>query len=156
MSPTWHESITLHIGSPQRGLWWVLLAVSTDRKTKTDRRGLGKLAGLVQQEALICSLVRPFFLSYLFLNMPFFPIWPQRRFSPIQKQFPLSFLLPLWSSTRTRTSPLTPEAAPQTLKPSVHFLSAGQHCLLQEREHQEDPRPLPPFALGEVIRYYII
>lgn len=67
MSPTWHESITLHIGSPQRGLWWVLLAVSTDRKTKTDRRGLGKLAGLVQQEALICSLVRPFFKVIYFL-----------------------------------------------------------------------------------------
>lgn len=51
------------------------------------------------------------------------PLHHLLHFSPIQKRFPQSFLLPLNLLVYTHSH--APE--PST---SVHFLSAGQHCLL--------------------------
>lgn len=112
-------------------------------KQARDGRGLCKL---VQQEALFigpsswCALL---------------PLWPlflylvpsgQRLFRSLSCDAPAHPHHPLRSDTHDTRG----------WAPSVHFLSAGQHRLLEEREHQEDPGPLPPLALGEVIRYDII
>lgn len=86
------------------------------------------------------------------------PLWPLLHFSPIQKtnfQSPSCFPLNLQHPHTHTHTPDTRGCTP-SLSSSVHFLSAGQHCLLEEGENEEDPRPLPSLALGEVIRHHII
>lgn len=64
-------------------------SVQTERQAQTD-------------VASVISSARPAGSSFLFIGpsffffcLLFFPIWPVLHFSPIQKQFPVSFLLPL-------------------------------------------------------------
>lgn len=125
-------------------------SVQTDRKTKTDEHCLCKLVGSssrklwsVYWSVLFCVLFLPFV---------------DRRFVlvPSRNNFhcPSCFHLDLQHIHTHK--PLNPWGCTPSPSSSVHFLSAGQHCLLEEREHKEDPRPLSPFALGEVIRHDII
>lgn len=110
--------------------------------------------------ACVNSRARPAGSSVLFIgpssSCALLPLWPLLRFSPIQKtNFHSPSCFPLTLTYTHSDTPDTRGCAP-SLSSSVHFLSARQHCLLEEREHKEDPRPLPPLALGEVIRHHII
>lgn len=75
---------------------------------------------------------------------------------PSRKQ--ISIVLPafLLNTYRQTNKSQTPQGFTPSLCCSVHFLSAGQHCLLEEGEHEEDPRSLSPLALGEVIGHNVI
>lgn len=131
----------------------MLLAVSTDRKTSSNRRGLGNLVGSSSRKLFSVHWSVLFFFFVCF-SSPFgqcFILVPSRN------NFQCPSCFPLISNTYSHSHNTTdPRGCILSPSPSVHFLSAGQHCLLQEREHKEDPRPLPPFALGEVIRNHII
>lgn len=133
----------------------MLLAVSTDGQKKQRKTNM----------ACVNLWARPAGSSVLFVGPSFscalLSLWPLIRFLvPSRKKStsPQSFLLPLSSRTYTHTHTHlhSPQGCTPSLSSSVHFLSAGQHCLLEEREHEEDTGSLPPLALGEVIRHDII
>lgn len=154
--------------------------VTIRKHCATDKIPLGEVSGRccwqsVQTDrkkqrktnmACVNSWARPAGSSVLFVgpssSCALLPLWPLIRFFlvPSRKKStsPQSFLLPLFLSdinTHSHTSPLSQGCTP-SLSFSVHFLSAGQHCLLEEREHEEDTGSLPPLALSEVIRHDII
>lgn len=124
--------------SLKKGLKEVLLAVWTNPKMNMA------FANSINHP--VCLLVHPFCaLPSMF--------WPLICFSPIHKGLPTSFsLYRLLSNFSTH---LHIPGAPNP-SPSVHFLSAGQYRLLEEGEYEEDPRPLAPFALGEIIWHNIV
>lgn len=136
----------------------MLLAVSTDGQKKQRETNM----------ACVNSWARPAGSSVLFVgpssSCALLPLWPLIHFLvPSRKETahlhcPSCFPFPLGhihTHTHSHTSPLSQGCTP-SLSSSVHFLSAGQHCLLEEREHEEDTGSLPPLALGEVIRHNII
>lgn len=86
------------------------------------------------------------------------PHWPPCHFSPIQKtNFHSPSCLTLHQIHTQKQIPRHPDRGfTPSLGCSVHFLSAGQHCLLQEGEYQEDARPLPPLPLREVVGHHVI
>lgn len=129
-------------------------SVDTDatknKKTRWNEHGRCKLLGSSSRKLSAAPWSVPFVCSSSTLATMSFQSHPENYF------FPLSFLPRSSKDAYIETNPQTPRGLTPSLRRSVHLLSAGQHCLLQEGEHEEDARPLPPLPLREVIGHHVI